>query len=129
MRLSLIIASGAVLAALLIAARPTPPSEVLFQITSEPDGRAIEFEAHALGSDLRKILNVERAVTPYTLRIPGDEAYVLFRQHGSSGLLRVTVSPATNRSTGVVSPVSMVVVRGGRAGAAMTGPYGMPLVR
>jgi hypothetical protein len=129
MRLPLIIASGAVFVGLLVAARPTPPREILFQVTSLPDGRPLEFEAHALGPDLRRIMNVERAVTPYTLRIPGDEAYVLFRQHGSAGLLHVRVNPSQDRGTGVVSPISMVVVRGGRSGAAMTGPYGMPSVR
>jgi hypothetical protein len=129
MRAPLIIASGVVLAGVLVAARPTPPREILFHVTSLPDGRAVEFEAHALGPDLRQILNVKRAITPYTLRIPGDEAYVLFRQHGTAGLLHVTVSPSRDRRTGVASPVSMVVVRGGRSGAAMVGPYGMPSVR
>ena len=119
----LVAASCAAVAGLLIAARPAPQREILFRVTSAPEGEAIEFEAHALGPDLERSADVERAVTPYTLRVPGDEAYVLFRQHGDGpGLLRVTVSPASDRSAQVVSPVSMLVVRGGRAGATIVRP-------
>jgi hypothetical protein len=54
------------------------------------------------------------------MRVPGDDVYVLCRQHGGTGLVQASVSPTRDRSTQVVSPVSMLVVRGSRAGAALT---------
>jgi hypothetical protein len=117
--------SFAVVASILVAARSPQRHETVIQLTSVPEGHAIEFEAHVLGPDLRPSLDIERAVTPYTMRLPGDEVYVLFRQHGSTGLLQAVVSPTRDRSTQVTSPISMLVVRGGHSGAAMTHPEGL----
>jgi hypothetical protein len=123
MRGSLAIAACAVFAGTIVAARLPQRHETVIQLTSAPDGQQIEFEAHALGPDFRHSLDIERAVTPYTMRLPGDEVYVLFRQHGGTGLLRASVSPTRDRGTQVVAPVSMLVVRGGRSGAAMAQPF------
>jgi hypothetical protein len=114
----------AVFAVVLVAARLPQRYETVIHLTSAPDDRKIELEAHALDPDLRRSLDIERAVTPYTMRVPGDEVYVLFRQHGGIGLLRASVNPTRDRGMQVVAPVSMLVVRGGRAGATMTQPFG-----
>lgn len=73
-----------------------------------------------LGPDLKATAHVDRATAPYTLRLPGREAYAVFHQLGGTGLMRVDVRPSINRQVGSESRTTLFVVRGDSAGATIS---------
>ena len=103
-----------------IAHPPAAPPEVTFTITSVEPQRPVEFEVQVLAADLRPGIHLDRAKAPYTLRVPGREAYAVFHQVAGTGLMRVEVKPATNRTVISESRTILFVVRGDSAGATIS---------
>ena len=97
-----------------------PAPEVTFTITSVEPGRSVQFEAQALGADLKRAIHIDRAGTPYTLHVLGREAYAVFHQLGGPGLLRVEVRPTMNREVASEAHTILFVVRGDSAGATIS---------
>ena len=110
-----------VLSLLGTSAHPASASpEVTFTVTSVEPGRSVQFEVQTLGPDLRTGIHIERASAPYTLRVPGREAYAVFHQLAGTGLMRVEAQPVSNRKVGSESHTILFVVRGDSAGATIS---------
>lgn len=114
---------AAPLALSLLAATPQPAHEspeVTFTVTAVEPGHSVQFEVQTLDAGLRMATHLERANAPYTLRLPGREAYAVFHQLAGNGMMRVEVRLAPNRTATSESHTILFVVRGDSAGATIS---------
>ena len=118
------------------AAHPSQPSQprasatVTFEVTSVPRkyvagqfrGEPIQFEVNALDASLKRAIYLYDKTTPYTVTVPGREAYAMFRQSGGRDILHVEVRPTDHNSCQATSALALLVVRGDSCSGAIMRP-------